>query len=73
MPNVKILTDLTKFTEEYNKMKNYSDEKNILMLSKLYENSFELSYSLAYRKKIDPKPYVDAMMTKIKKLSRDIN
>ncbi len=66
LPNVKILTDLTKFTEEYNKMKDYSDEKNILMLSKLYENSFELSYSLAYRQKVDPKPYVDAMMEKIK-------
>ena len=39
------------------------------MLSKLYDNSYELSYSLAYRKKIDPKPYVDAMMEKIKSLS----
>lgn len=68
LPNVKILTDLTKFTYEYNKLNNYSDEKNILMLSKLYENSFELSYSLAYRKKIDPKPYVDAMMEKINEM-----
>lgn len=66
LPNVKILTDMTKFTEEFNKMKSQDDEKTILMLSKLYENSFELSYSLAYRKKIDPKPYVDAMMLKIK-------
>jgi len=80
LPNVKILTDMTKFTEEYNKfteeynkMKNFSDEKHILMLAKLYENSFEISYSLAYREKIDPKPYVDAMMAKIKDLSRDIN
>ena len=38
------------------------------MLSKLYENSFELSYSLAYRKKINPKPYVDAMMEKINEM-----
>ena len=40
----------------------------ILMLAKLYENSFELSYSLAYRQKIDPKPYIDAMMSKIKEI-----
>ena len=68
LPNVKILTDMTKFTEEYNNMKSYNDEKTILMLAKLYENSFELSYSLAYRQKIDPKPYVDAMMSKIKEI-----
>ena len=66
LPNVKILTDMTKFTETYNNMNNFSEEKAILMLSKLYENSFELSYSLAYRQKVDPKPYVDAMMEKIK-------
>ena len=51
LPNVKILTDLTKFTEEYKKLSEFSKEKNILMLAKLYENSFELSYNLAYRKK----------------------
>ena len=69
LPNVKILTDMTKFTETYNNMNKFSEEKAILMLSKLYENSFELSYSLAYRQKVDPKPYVDAMMNKIKEIS----
>ena len=70
LPNVKILTDLTKFTEEYKKIENFDKEKTILLLAKLYENSFELSYNLAYRKmKIDPKPYIDAMMKKIREIS----
>ena len=71
LPNVKILTDITKFTEEYKKMKSFNEEITIKTLSKLYENSFELSYSLAYRKKVDPKPYVDAMMVKIRTKLKD--
>ena len=48
-------------------MEEFDEKKTLLMLSLLYENSFELSYSLAYRKYVDPQPYVDAMMDKIKK------
>ena len=67
LPNVKFVTDLTKLTEEYSKIENFDKELTTKMLSKLYENSFELSYSLAYRqKKVDPTPYVDAMMVKIR-------
>lgn len=69
LPNVKILTDLTKFTEEYKKIEKFNEELTIKMLSKLYENSFELAYSLAYRQEIDPKPYVDAMMNKINQIN----
>ena len=69
LPNVKILTDLTKFTEEYKKIADFDEEKTILLLSKLYDCSFDLSYSLAYRQKVNPKPYVDAMMKKIEDIS----
>ena len=62
------MTDLTKFTEHFKNIGNFDENKTIL-LSKLYDCSFELSYSLAYRQKIDPKPYVDAMMEKIKNLN----
>jgi len=71
LPNVRILTDLTKFTDEYKKISKFDKEKTILVLSKLYENSFELSYNLAYRgKKIDPKPFIDAMMEKLRQLDK---
>jgi UDP-N-acetylglucosamine 2-epimerase len=66
LPNVKFITDITKLTEEFNKIESFDEKLTIKVLSMLYENSFELSFSLAYRQKVDPKPYVDAMMEKIK-------
>lgn len=65
LPNVSVITDLTKFTKELKKIKEFNEDQTIKLISNIYENSFELSYSLAYRKKIDPKPYIDAMMEKI--------
>ena len=68
LPNVKILTDMTKFTEEYKKISEFNENKAIKMLSKLYENSFEISYALAYREKINPQPYIESMMSKLKQI-----
>ena len=65
LPNVSVITDLTKFTKELKKIKEFNEDETIKLISNIYENSFELSYSLAYRKKIDPKPYIDAVMEKI--------
>ena len=53
LPNVKFVTDLTKLTEEYYKIENF-DKELTLSAIKLYEKSFQLSYSLAYRQKVDP-------------------
>ena len=44
LPNVSVLTDLSRFTEVYKKIGNFDKEKTILMLAKLYENSFEEHY-----------------------------
>ena len=64
---------MTKLTEEYNKIESFDEKLTIKVLSILYEKSFQLSYSLAYRQKVDPKPYVDAMMVKIRAALKDKN
>ena len=69
LPNVTTCTDMTKFTEEFKKIGKFDEKKTLLLLAKLYENSFELPYSLAYRNiYVDPKPYVDAIMDKVNKI-----
>ena len=71
LPNVRTCTDLTRLTEEIKKIGEFDEKKTLFMLSFLYENSFALSYSLAYRKYVDPQPYVDAMMLKIEEVYLD--
>ena len=68
LPNVSVLTDLTKFTGEYKKIGKFDEEKTILMLAKLYENSFEEHYD-RFKITKNPQPYIDSIMDKIKKIS----
>ncbi len=72
LPNVKILTDMTKFTEEYKKIGKFDEKKTILLLAKLYENSFDEHYDRT-NITLNPEPYIDSMMTEIDKISLKYN
>lgn len=72
LPNVSVLTDMTNFTEEYKKIGQFDENKTILLISKLYENSFEEHYD-RNNITLDPKPYIDSIMEKIKKINLSHN
>lgn len=72
LPNVRVLTDMSKFTEEYKKIGEFDEKKTLSILAKLYENSFEEHYD-RQNITLDPKPYIDLMMKKIKKISLSQN
>ena len=63
---------MTNFTEEYKKIGQFDENKTILLISKLYENSFEEHYD-RNNITLDPKPYIDSIMEKIKKINLSHN
>lgn len=63
---------MSKFTEEYKKIGEFDEKKTVSILAKLYENSFEEHYD-RQNITLDPKPYIDLMMKKIKKISLSQN
>ncbi len=72
LPNVKILTDMTKFSEEYKKIGEFDELKTILLLAKLYESSFDEHFDRASIT-TNPTPYIESMMAEIDKISLKYN